>query len=548
MYVTMLASLAFLADALRADVKLPAILGDNMALQAGKPLAIWGTAEPAEKVTVTLAGQTESTSAGPDGKWQVALKPLAPGGPFEMTVAGHNTLRVKNVVVGRVWVCSGQSNMYIHLDWPTFGKTEVPKANYPKLRLFEVAMKRALAPQDDCQGAWVECTPKTAPQISAVGFFFGRELHTTTNEPVGIIASSVGATAIQSWLSVEGFEKEPALESYAKLIRQRRADLPALKAKQEQETPAYLAALKTWQEEHGAKADAQLKAWSEAVKAAKAAGIPEPPRPQYTPAKPLPPAAPEQGVSGTLYNGMIAPLTHHAIEGILWYQGETNAGNAPEYRILFPRLIQDWREKWGEGDLPFLFVQLANFKARQAQPGESAWAALREAQASALKLPKTGMAVAIDLGDPGEPLNIHPRDKLNVARRLMRAAERVVFDKQVALSPTYDTMKIEGDKIRLAFKDIGSGLAIGVPPATQPDQKRAAPDEQLKGFAIAGDDHKWVWAQAKIEGDSVIVWSENVPHPVAVRYGWADNPDCNLYNKEGLAAVPFRTDDWPGVK
>ncbi|MEI8197786.1 MAG: sialate O-acetylesterase, partial [Phycisphaerae bacterium] len=421
----LLGGLALLQTAAWADVKLPAIFSDNMVLQAGKPVHIWGTADKQEKVTVSVGGQTVSTTAGADGKWQVELKPLAEGdGALEMNLEGNNKLTVKNILVGSVWIASGQSNMEFGMGGAHNAATEIPLANHPKLRLFTVTKKIALEPQSDCVGKWVECTPETVRSFSAVGYFFGRDLQVATGKPVGMIHTSWGGTPAQSWVSLDGLEKDPELkQAYADAVRGRIAKLPELKAKYEQELPVFQEANKKWQAEHKAKFDAAMKAWWEEAQAARAAGKPEPRRPDYKPAAPKAPEPPE-GNAGTpagLYNAMIAPLVPLSVEGAIWYQGESNAGNAQQYRTLFPRMITDWREKFGQ-DFAFLFVQLANYGNRPATPVDTGWARLREAQTMTLALPKTGMAVIIDIGQGND---IHPRDKMDVGRRLFLAAQRV---------------------------------------------------------------------------------------------------------------------------
>ncbi|MFA4945830.1 MAG: sialate O-acetylesterase [Lentisphaeria bacterium] len=452
-----------------AALRLPAILSDNMVLQADKPVRIWGWAPPGQAVTVKVGGQEKAATAGADGKWQITLAPLkAGGGPLEMTVAGGGaTLTVKNILAGEVWLCSGQSNMAVPLWEAANGAAEIRAATYPKLRLFLTRFHAPDQPADDLQGKWVECSPATAGGFSAVAYLFGRELHQALKVPVGLIQSAHGATAIENWISLAALQAEPSLKS----IVERHAEMPK-----------------------------DSKGWD----------------PQ------LPTG---------LYNGEIAPLTPFALRGVIWYQGESNASRAAQYRTLFPVLIRGWRQAWGE-ELPFYFVQLANLGPAPAQPGESDWAELREAQALALALPHIGMAVAVDIGEAG---NIHPKNKQEVARRLaLWALDRTYGQKRVYSGPLYQAATVEGGKIRVRFNQVGGGLAAKGGP--------------LKRFAIAGSDRKFVWADAVIDGDSVVVASPAVSQPVAVRYAWANNPEgCNLYNQEGLPAAPFRTDTWPGI-
>jgi sialate O-acetylesterase len=380
-------------------------------------------------------------------------------------------------------------------------KEAIEASANPKIRLFTVPKKAVDAPVRDINAAWKECGPETSGGFSGVGYFFGRELQAALDVPVGLIHTSWGGTAAELWTSrrvLEGnAELKPLVEGHEKSL----AAFAETKAKHAQAL-----------EEH-----------KKAAEKAKAEGKEAPPAPKA-------PRGPGMAPS-CLYNGMIAPLIPYAIGGAIWYQGESNAGRAAQYRTLFPAMITNWREDWNqEGparDFPFLFVQLANFMARKAEPAESGWAELREAQTMTLSLPKTGMAVIIDIGDAKD---IHPKNKLDVGRRLALAAQHVAYGKDLVYSgPMFDSMTVSGDKACLRFKHAGGGL-------------EAKGGDKLTGFSIAGEDRKFVWAEAKIEKDTVTVWSPAVPKPVAVRYAWADNPECNLYNKEGLPASPFRTD------
>lgn len=508
-----------------ANVALPAIISDNMAVQAGRALPIWGTADAGEKVRVTLGGQTETATADADGKWLVKFKPLPGGDVGTMTVAGSNTLTVKNIVAGSVWVCSGQAGMLIGLDHAHNAATEVPKANDPKLRLFKMVSNAAIEPQNDCAGQWVQCTPKTAANFAATAYFFGRDVRQAAGVPVGLIQAGVPGAPAQAWISLDGLDSDPALKlAYGDAFRKFVAVLSPLIEKYEKVTlPKY---------------EVELKAWEAADKQAKAAGGQSPRRPQ----KPVPP---DQGITtpSVFYNGMIAPLIPYAIDGVIWYQGTSNVANPAEYRVLLPRLITDWRAKWGQGDFAFIYGQLPNLDARRAAPSSSNMAMLREAQTMALKQPRTAMAVTIDIGEANSTGFL---DLMDVGHRLAVCAQKLVFGKDIVCSgPLYSSMKVEGSGIRVSFNEIGGGLVIGSAPPNQPGAAPAAPLAELKGFAIAGADQKWVWASAKIDGSNIVVSSPQVASPVAVRYAWADNPECNLYGKEGFPASPFRTDQWP---
>lgn len=635
----------------RAEVRLPAIIGDNMVLQQGMKVRIWGSANAGENVTVTFNKKSVSAVADAQGQWQVWIGPLKASKPSELTV---NTLVIKNVLVGEVWLCSGQSNM----EWPLIntirGQETVAQANHPEMRLFTVEHQTSATPLSDVQGHWVVTTLDDVAHFSAVGYFFGRELYQNLNVPIGLIDSSWGGTPAEAWTSHDALASSPELKPILDRYQSSLNTLPETKE-------AYARALAQWEEKNlyldaGNKGEAlgyadpaaSMNGWAKidlpkqfetaglfidgAVWFRKEIELPESwsgkelvlkltpiddhdvtyfngtkigatgretPNSYMVPRKYVVPgslvksgrnviavrvfdSAGEGGFSGgamsigpgsaddsqaislrgvwdykielalepkhpdwgtrpeavgvnnqnnpsVLYNAMIAPLVPFAIRGVIWYQGESNAGRAYQYRTLFPLMIRNWRSAWGH-EFPFYFVQLANWHAGKAEPGESDWAELREAQTMTLREPQTGMAVTIDIGDEND---IHPRNKLDVGRRLAAWALAVTYGKKVIPSgPLFDRFAIEGDKIRIRFK-YGAGLKTSGGP--------------LRGFAIAGEDRRFVWADARIEGDTVIVSSPKVVKPVAVRYGWADNPSANLYNKADLPASPFRTDDWPGV-
>jgi sialate O-acetylesterase len=477
----------------RAELKLNPLFSDHMVLQAEFNCPVWGTADAGEEITVSLDGQKKTAKADGDGKWMIKLDPVKAGGPHEMTVAGKTSVTVKDVLFGEVWICSGQSNM----EWKVANSNDFDKekaaANFPNLRHFEVKKNIQMAPVSTLSGDWKATTPDTVGGFTAVGYFFGRDLHQKLNVPVGLIHTSWGGTAAQLWCSKPWLEGNEILKPLADGIPK---------------------TIENYEKAHAS--------WKEAAEKAKADGKPAPKEPN----KPMP--------STCLYNGMIAPVIPYGIKGAIWYQGESNAGNAKQYQTLFPEMIKNWRKDWGQGDFPFGFVQLANFKANKNEnlekPVESSWAELREAQTMTLSLPHTGMAVIVDIG---HPTDIHPRNKQDVGKRLALWAESQVYGKELPeySSPLYDSMKVEDNKARLSFKHVGGGLE--------------AKGDKLTGFAIAGEDRNFVWADAKIDGNSVVVWSDQVAKPAAVRYAWADYPTCNLYSKEGLPASPFRTDSWP---
>ena len=489
-----------------ADVKLPAVIGDNMVLQRDRAAHIWGWAEPGEEIMVSASWRTMAwgVTANKDGRWSFEMSPPNTAGPHEMTVSSKNTITIKNILVGEVWVCSGQSNMQMSVRSSANAEQEIASADYPKVRLFTVKRKVADEPQTDCEGSWTMCSPETVPDFSAVGYFFGRELHQQLDVPVGLIHTSWGGTPAESWTRRGALESVPDCVPIVERFEEAMAKYPEAKKKY----------------------DESMIAWKEDVKKAKAEGKNPPRRPgaPFGPGNPHSPAG--------LYNAMIAPLIPYSIGGAIWYQGESNAGRAYQYRKLFPAMITNWRKDWGQGDFSFLFVQLANFMAVDPEPVDSEWAELREAQLMTLALPNTGMAVIIDIG---EAKDIHPKNKQDVGKRLALWALAKTYGKDLVYSgPIYKSMKTEGNKIRLDFEHVGGGLIAGG-------------GEPLKGFAVAGADRKFVWADAKIDGNTVVINSDEVSEPVAVRYGWANNPVCNLYNKEGLPATPFRTDDWQGI-
>ena len=487
-----------------ATVSVPSIIGDHMVLQQGKKLPIWGKASPRENVTVTLAGKTVKAAACPKGYWKVELPKMKSGGPLELTIQGKdNTLTIKDVLVGEVWIGSGQSNMQWCVKDSMNGKDEVAAANYPNIRLFYVKRTVATTPQDNCEGEWKLCSPETVPEFSAVLYFFGRDLHKELKLPLGLIHSSWGGTPAESWTSRPTLVGDPELKVIADRWDENLANYPKAKAD----------------------FDKAMEDWKKAADEAKAAGKEEPKKPN------APQGADSPWLASGLYNAMIAPLVPYAVQGAVWYQGESNAGRAYQYRKLFAAMIEDWRKIWGY-DLSFYFVQLANFTATKPEPEDSDWAELREAQNMALKLKKTGVALAIDIG---EAKDIHPKNKQEVGRRLALNALAKDYGKDVDyLGPMYKSMAVKGNEIAIKFSGTDDGLV-------------AKGGEPLKGFAIAGADKKFVWADAKIKGGKVVVSSPQVAKPVAVRYAWAHNPVCNLFNGAGLPASPFRTDTWPGV-
>jgi sialate O-acetylesterase len=468
-----------------------------MVLQRDQQDRVWGWAEPGEAVVVRIDGQRKTTRAGRDGSWQVVLKPMPAGGPHTLTVQGKNTIQLDDVLVGEVWICSGQSNMQWQVAAAKDADLEIKAARYPGIRLISVPNVGTQEPQKDFQGRWQICVPETVEPFSAVGYFFGRQLYQTLHVPIGLINDAWGGSACEAWIRRDLLAADARYAPLLEYWEQLEKNLPQAKA------------------EYSSKLAAKTKA------AAK--------RPRD-----LDDLMRGNSRPGNIYNGVLKPTIGYGIRGVIWYQGETNANRAHQYRELFPLMIQSWRDEWRQGDFPFYWVQLADFQAEAPKPRESAWAELREAQTMTLsRLPHTGQAVIVDIG---EGRDIHPRNKQDVAQRLARWALALDYGIPIAhQSPTYKSMAKQGNKVVLTFDHAGRGL-------------RAFDTPKPLGFALAGSDRKFVWAEARIAGpDTVEVWSEEVSDPVAVRYAWADNPVCNLYSAEGLPATPFRTDDWPGV-
>ncbi|HEY3265737.1 MAG TPA: sialate O-acetylesterase [Armatimonadota bacterium] len=638
------------ARAQEAKPFLSPMFTDNMVLQRGIKTPIWGWANPGDAVSVAVQGKTAKAKAGPDGKWLAKVGPLTAGGPVEVSVAGPQAVVLHNVLVGDVWICSGQSNMEMGILNLTNAEQEVANATDSDLRLFTVPHKVSTEPQEVVVGGpWEVCSPETIRHgtwggFSAAAYFFGRELRRAVGVPIGLVHTSWGGTPAESWTSGPTLAKKlpefaPAVANVATLNEQRlhpgpsfadrvaawwKENDPGSKASPGWQDPAtdtstwktmalpgawetkgyadfdgvmwfrrtvtvpdtlldkaatlHLGPIDDWDTtwvngvEVGGKQsyDAQrdyklpdglLKPGENTIVVRvldgqgdggftgrpsdmrlDVEGLPSIPLFgdwQYRigvamkDAKPLPQSLDDSPyLVSSLYNGMIAPVLPYGIKGAIWYQGEANADRAYQYRTLLPVMINDWRSHWNQGAFPFFIVQLANFMKTQPEPADSQWAELREAQTmTAAHTPKTGIAMAIDIGDAND---IHPKNKQEVGRRLGLSAERIAYGMDVPDSgPVYRGLKIDGGKAIISFTKTDGGLT--------------AKGDKLTGFQIAGADRKWFWADAEIAGNTVAVSSPSVPQPVAVRYAWADNPVCNLYNGAGLPAGPFRTDDWPGI-
>ena len=634
----------FICSSLFADVSLPNFFGNNMVLQRDKPIPVWGWANANEKITVQFNHQTKATKADKAGKWMIKLDKENAGGPYVLTIAGKNTVTFNNVLVGEVWICSGQSNMEMPIEgWGKINnyEKEIAAANFPMIRHIKIPNTVSSIPQDNTLPAdWKVCSPETAGDFTAAGYFFARELYNKLKIPIGLINSSWGGTMVETWASRQAFENSdefknmiagvPVLnmDSMAKVKKE--AGIKRIEALQ---GPLDNINATTWNEPgtndndwplmqlpnlwetqqlgdidgivwfrktvtlsaedegkaatlelamiddndityvngtqvggtnaynakrnytiavgilkegknviavgvddtggyggiYGDSADMKLTIGSHVVplsgawhfKVEKMTGGSSTIGPNSYPT--------------LLFNAMINPLIPFAFRGVIWYQGEANADRAYQYRKAFPLMITDWRKRWNNGDFPFYFVQLASFNAANGNSNNgSTWAELREAQTKTLSLPNTGMAVITDIGDSS---NIHPKDKQDVGKRLAAIALHNVYgENNVYNGPVYATMKTEGNKAIISFTDIGSGLAV--------HDKYG----YIKGFEIAGADKQFYYANATISGNTVVVYNDDVPAPLAVRYGWADNNlDDNLFNMEGFPAGPFRTDDWKGI-
>ena len=507
--VSLLIAFLFVAVApVWADVKLPHVIGSNMVIQRDKPILIWGWAEPNEQVSVEFAEQKVGTKADEKGNWMVKLPVMGAGGPYQMKISGKNTIELTDILLGEVWVCSGQSNMEIGVGLVNNAGQEISKADYPRIRLFHVPLKSAGRPEKDVDAEWRVCSPKNISTddiwqgwpkgFSAVAYFFGRELHNKINVPVGLIAASWGGTRIEPWTPPEGFQLVPELGDVVKQIKQANLDYNKNVAE-------------------------ALKEYDNWIKREK----------QASALLSQPPAWPKHELDSHkqptgLYNAMIHPLLPFAIRGTIWYQGESNLDDGMMYYDKMKALIGGWRKVWDQGDFPFYFVQIAPYRYRWGQPRPYRLPKLWEAQTASLAIANTGMAVTVDISDLGD---IHPKNKQEVGKRLAlwALAKTYGYSELVYSGPLYKSMAIEGGRIRISFDYVGGGLTTGDgrPPTW---------------FEIAGADKQFVQAQAKIENDTVVVWSDEIAGPVAVRFGWHEEAQPTLMNKEGLPASPFRTD------
>src|SRR5579862_1159146 len=481
MRLALSASLLLLAGAARGDIGLPAVLAEHMVVQRGLPVHIWGSAAPGENVAVEFRGDTRTATADRLGRWSIFLAPGDAGGPFGLTVRGQNLIELKDVLVGDVWVASGQSNMEMTVQGVAHAQDEIATAKYPRIRLFQALQKVSDYPLEDIAARpWTACSPETIAHFSAVAYFFGRHIQQKLDVPIGLIESDWGGTPADAWTSLHALSGDAAL------------------------MPVFA----EWDHMNNDRATALLEAKAEAARPGQ---------------RPWRPNLENSWMPAGLYNAMLAPLTRFPIRGVIWYQGESNtsAARAPLYSRLFQTMIRDWRRAWGQGDFPFLFVQLANFHTAH----DGGWPQVRDAQRQTLALANTGMAVIIDIGDPK---NIHPTNKQDVGLRLALAARAIAYGEKLEYTgPLYRQSTPEGSAIRVWFDHAQALRAKG---------------GDLTGFEIAGANRKFEPASARIDGATVIVSSKDIAAPMYVRYGWSSDPVCNLYNSEDLPASPFQSE------
>ena len=501
--LSLLIALTIIQTAAVAEITLPSVFSDHMVLQRNQKNPIWGTAKVNETITISIAGETVSTKSGKEGKWRALLPALPGGGPHTIKIQGSGSLQIEDVLVGEVWFCSGQSNMAWSVSNSYGAEVEIASANHPQIRLLTVERYGTDVPQDDIRGAWQVCSPETIPDFSAVGYFYGRILNAALNVPIGLIDNAWGGSSAEAWVPREILEADGGYAEMLKMYDDRVANF------NEEEHEDYKKRYREWVAS-GRKGPAME--WGK---------IPHPVTGQFRPSN--------------IFNGMVHPLAGYGIKGVIWYQGESNVGRAEQYLDLFPLMVNAWRDTWQQGDFPFYWVQLADFGSEVDEPGDNEWAELRDTQTRSMDvLPNSGQAVIIDIG---EGRDIHPRDKRTVARRLARwpLARDYGFDLSYQ-SPRYKSMELIGNKILITLDHVSEG---GL---------RSFDTSQVIGFSVAGANKEFKWAEARIvDQNTVEVWSEEVVDPVAVRYGWAQNPRVNLYDRNGLPVTPFRTDDWEWI-
>lgn len=511
--IPIIAGFFLFSTALTADIRLPSVIGSHMVLQQDQPIKIWGWAEPGEFLSVALGKQQGQATAGKDGSWEIVLEPMKAGkSPLKMTISGSRgqSVVLDDILMGEVWVCSGQSNMEWEMRRIHSPTPEILRADNPHIRLFHVPRKVSLYPQDNVDAKWDVCSPDTIRDFSAVAYYFGRELHRNLDVPVGLISTRWGGTRIEPWTPVSGFRSVPELHG---ILQELETEDKEYRAEMIDRLPP-------------------LKKWPEMLEEALSEGTKIPPQPEMPFHPLLNPQAPT-----ALYNAMVHPLIRFAIRGAIWYQGEANRNDGAIYTKKMEALITGWRNAWGLGDFPFYYVQLAPHNYGYIPDDQESdtldyyrLPIIWEAQLEALKIPNTGMAVTTDIT---ELYDIHPKNKYDVGRRLSLWALAKTYGQDDLLysGPLYRDMSVEGNKVRIRFDHVGSGLI-------------SLDGRPLSWFEIAGEERTFVKARAEIDGNSVVVWNDRVSDPVAVRFGWYQLATPNLGNREGLPASPFRTDRW----
>ncbi|MGB0761289.1 MAG: sialate O-acetylesterase [Rubripirellula sp.] len=501
-----------------AQLEVPTVFSDHMVLQRNQAIKVWGWSKPDDKITCTLAHQTSEAKASAAGKWSVQIDKLPAGGPHELKIrTSKESITINDIYIGEVWLCSGQSNMAMKVGGVLGAEKEISTANHPAIRMFTESSSHATEPQDRCKGTWQVCSPETVSSFSATAYFFGLKLQQELDVPVGLVNSSVGGTAIEAWTSMPAQRSNEALQPMLLDFASLEKGFDAEAANER-----YQKSLARWEKLKAENANTKNRDQRKRL-----------PRRPSVPSRP----SADKNYPSNLFNGKINPLIGYGIRGAIWYQGERNSNGkfSGLYDKQLKTLINDWRERWGTPELPFAWVQLPNFRALQTKPSEpSGWVNVREGMLRALSIPNTGMAITVDVGDAK---NIHPKNKQAVGVRLARWALVDVYNQgkksdggNVAMGPLLKSAKQTGDGIDLLFSQVGTGLKSTKGP--------------LQGFAVAGKDRVFHWAEAKASGNKVSVTSKQVPEPVAVRYSWASNPIGNLTNSVNLPASPFRTDDW----
>lgn len=496
-----------LSGAAMADVSLPALFSDGMVIQSGAKAPIWGTASAGENISIECQWLKEKVHVTADdrGRWHAVLQSPDSAGPFTIRIKGRNEVVISNVLCGQVWVCAGQSNMQMSLKRTEGAEKEIASSAQPQIRLFTVGMRISDERSSTCKGSWQECSAVSSAEFSAIGYYFARSLHARLNVPIGMIEVDWGGAPAESFVSMETLSGDPDLVWYVDRWKRWESEKPLAQEK-------YAAALARYEQ---ASKDANDSGKPVTVKK------PVQPRSLYCLERPF-------RRPSAIFNGMVSPVMGYAIKGVIWYQGESNKDKADTYEKLFSAVISDWRRGWGQGDFPFYYVQLAPFASKEDPEGRSL---VQDAQLRAMKIPNTGIVSSLDVGDPA---NLHPVNKKPLGERLALWAMARTYGKAdvICSGPLYKSVRVDGSRLVISFDNTGAGLTVG------------GSDRMPGNFTIAGEDKKFVPAKAKIEGDRVVVWNDSLEHPIAARYCWGPGDQATLFNKEGLPATVFRTDNW----